>query len=83
MTALMFKSMKPDQRGDLARDWETCRKALLLHRSFLRKQFKALRHMTFLNRLLSAARGLVNDHPVWMALAAGAVLGLVILWLTR
>lgn len=83
MTALMFKSMKPDQRADLARDWETGRKALLLHRSFLRQQFKALRHTTYLNRFLSGVRGLVNDHPVWMSLAAMAVVTVVIWWLTR
>jgi hypothetical protein len=72
MTALMFKSMGRDQRSDLARDWEEGRKVLLLHRSFLRERFKALRHANPVKRFVRGVRSLVNDHPAWVIVGATA-----------
>ena len=79
-TALMFKSMTPDQREDLARDWDIGRLVLLRHRTYLLRQFKLLRYTGGLSRGMHAARGVVNDHPLWILLGiavAGGLCGLL------
>ena len=80
MTALMFKSLDDEQRTALARDWESGYRVLLAHRSYLRMQFKGLRHRGLVQLIVKAVRSALNDHPVWVGTGVCLVIGLCAVW---
>lgn len=78
------RGMHEDQREALLTDWRDGQLVLLMHRKFLRRVFKSMRHRTRAGLVLHAVRAFVNDHPRWTLAGAGLAAVVVLiggLWL--
>jgi hypothetical protein len=82
MTGVMFNMLDPHQREALARDWNAGRAVLLVHRQFLRKEFRQARRSGILGRAARAVRGALNDHPSWVLFGIALVTLAVALFYT-
>lgn len=71
-----FRTLLPDQREALARDWHAGRKLLVAHRNFLRQELHSLRRKSYIGRMVRAVRAVLNEHPgtvllLWSLVALG------------
>ncbi len=57
------RNMTADQRDAFLFDWNDGYQVLLMHRKYLRRLFKSMRHRTAVGLVLHAVRAFVNDHP--------------------
>jgi hypothetical protein len=87
ITPEVFNAMGEEPREQLARDWTLAHKILLAHRTFLLRQFKALRRRGPLGRAAYILRISLRDHWVmWsglvamVAVSAVVLLGIVLFW---
>ncbi len=79
MTFDMLQNMDGAQQADLLRDWRSGETILLAHRSFLRQQFKSLRHAGVLGATMRAVRGFLNDYALYAGVAVLLVAAAVVL----
>jgi hypothetical protein len=56
-------AMTPDQREEMLFDWEVGYQVLRMHRKYLRKLFKMLRHRSTFGLVVHAVRAFLNDYP--------------------
>ena len=86
MPLSIVRAMSPDQREELLFDWQDGYQVLLMHRKYLRKLFKSMRHRTTVGLFFHAVRAFLNDHQrltligmvtaTLLALIVGAVIAL-------
>jgi len=86
MPLAMLRAMPDVQRAELLFDWLAGRQVLLLHRKYLHRLFKTMRHRTAVGLFLHAVRAMVNDYPLPSLAGAGflaiVIIG-VVMWLKR
>ena len=75
-----FQALDPGQRDALSRDWAAGRKLIAAHRDFLRQEVRALRRLTWKQRLLRAAYAAVADQPTTFFLLLLLVAVNIALW---
>jgi hypothetical protein len=59
----IVRAMTPEQREEMLFDWEIGYQVLLMHRKYLRKLFKMMRHRSTFGLVVHAVRAFLNDYP--------------------
>jgi hypothetical protein len=72
-------AMTPEHRDELLFDWQAGYEVMLVHRKFLRRLFKSMRHRTTVESILHAVRAAMNDYPRLTLIGVALVLALALI----
>jgi hypothetical protein len=73
LVAQTFRTLLPDQRAELARDWKEVRSLLHSRRRLLRRRVSRRRRRRWLVRGARRTAGLLLDRPEWLLILTAAV----------